>query len=183
MEWGLVVSSLLPYVAAALPPYKRFVSHLHLKSQCRMKAQVDPRNPEQMRSPGLIVRAHPMFTSSAVISKSPSIGQMNPLGKLGSQSPSIALKNHLGKVLSFPTQVCPLLSVFREKYPPARPTGGPGGSGVDLILNDGLLLNTLTGGYYDIVSWDPRGVGYTTRVLTLLHPLHPVCLLLDSAPA
>ena len=28
MKWGLVVSLLLPYVAATLPPYKRFVSPL-----------------------------------------------------------------------------------------------------------------------------------------------------------
>lgn len=28
MKWGLVVSVLLPYVAATLSPYKRFVSHL-----------------------------------------------------------------------------------------------------------------------------------------------------------
>jgi len=28
MKWGFVISLLLPYVAATLPPYKRFVSPL-----------------------------------------------------------------------------------------------------------------------------------------------------------
>ncbi|KAF8750769.1 MEROPS serine peptidase family S33 [Rhizoctonia solani] len=40
--------------------------------------------------------------------------------------------------------------------------GGPGESGVDWVLSDDmfLILNG-TGGQYDIVSWDPRGVGST----------------------
>ncbi|CAE6498743.1 unnamed protein product [Rhizoctonia solani] len=40
--------------------------------------------------------------------------------------------------------------------------GGPGGSGVELVLGDEILLAfNATGGQYDIVSWDPRGVGNT----------------------
>ncbi|CAE6402210.1 unnamed protein product [Rhizoctonia solani] len=40
--------------------------------------------------------------------------------------------------------------------------GGPGGTGVGWVLSDdmSLILNG-TGGRYDIVSWDPRGVGST----------------------
>ncbi|KAH7335773.1 TAP-like protein-domain-containing protein [Rhizoctonia solani] len=40
--------------------------------------------------------------------------------------------------------------------------GGPGESGVDWVLSDdmAIILNG-TGGQYDIVSWDPRGVGST----------------------
>ena len=37
MKWELVVSSLLPYVVAALSPYKRFVSHHLLQSLRRVK--------------------------------------------------------------------------------------------------------------------------------------------------
>ncbi|KAG8701909.1 hypothetical protein FRC09_005064, partial [Ceratobasidium sp. 395] len=40
--------------------------------------------------------------------------------------------------------------------------GGPGGSGIELILgsNADVIMNTV-GGRYDLVSWDPRGVGYS----------------------
>ncbi|KAI0820123.1 TAP-like protein-domain-containing protein [Trametes gibbosa] len=40
--------------------------------------------------------------------------------------------------------------------------GGPGGSGIDQLNESGDLLVSLTGGYYDIVGWDPRGVGALT---------------------
>lgn len=59
----------------------------------------------------------------------------------------------------------PPSSVFFSD-PLTRHTGGPGESGIDLIAGYGQLMSNLTGGYYDIVSWDPRGVGYTTSVFT-----------------
>ncbi|KAL1759042.1 Alpha/Beta hydrolase protein [Schizophyllum commune] len=40
--------------------------------------------------------------------------------------------------------------------------GGPGGSGVEYILEYGHNISAMTGGHYDIVSWDPRGVGHST---------------------
>ncbi|KAF8910866.1 TAP-like protein-domain-containing protein [Mucidula mucida] len=42
--------------------------------------------------------------------------------------------------------------------------GGPGGSGVDFLMGEGNvdLLLALTGSLYDLVSWDPRGVGQKT---------------------
>ncbi|KDQ17322.1 hypothetical protein BOTBODRAFT_30140 [Botryobasidium botryosum FD-172 SS1] len=43
--------------------------------------------------------------------------------------------------------------------------GGPGGSGLDYILETGKTLSEYTGGQYDIVSWDPRGVGATKPVV------------------
>ncbi|CAE6509951.1 unnamed protein product [Rhizoctonia solani] len=40
--------------------------------------------------------------------------------------------------------------------------GGPGGSGVDLILGGNAeTISKIAGGQYDIVSWDPRGIGLT----------------------
>ena len=41
-------------------------------------------------------------------------------------------------------------------------TGGPGVSGVEALNSMSTLLLDQTGGYYDIVSWDPRGVGNLT---------------------
>ncbi|KAI0709173.1 alpha/beta-hydrolase, partial [Earliella scabrosa] len=40
--------------------------------------------------------------------------------------------------------------------------GGPGGSGLALVNSNKNLLLQITGGMYDIVSWDPRGVGSLT---------------------
>ena len=40
--------------------------------------------------------------------------------------------------------------------------GGPGGSGLDSLDVDADVLVNLTGGVYDVVSWDPRGVGSLT---------------------
>ena len=117
-----------------------------------------------MRSAGALVQTHPMIASSVVISKSRSIGQMSPPEKLGSRWSSTVPQTHPGRVLSCSTQVRPLRLFSRERSPLTRPIGGPGQSGIDGIISAsfGLTLNNLTGGYYDIVSWDPRGVGRTT---------------------
>ena len=40
--------------------------------------------------------------------------------------------------------------------------GGPGGSGVQLVLGLGSTIQQMLGEEYDVVSFDPRGVGYTT---------------------
>jgi hypothetical protein len=36
--------------------------------------------------------------------------------------------------------------------------GGPGGSGVDLVLKAGPLLSTILGPGFDIIGFDPRGM-------------------------
>ncbi|OJT07186.1 hypothetical protein TRAPUB_1958 [Trametes pubescens] len=40
--------------------------------------------------------------------------------------------------------------------------GGPGGSGLDTLNMLADILSSLSGGFYDIFSWDPRGVGSLT---------------------
>ncbi|KAI8580790.1 hypothetical protein K450DRAFT_270836 [Umbelopsis ramanniana AG] len=42
--------------------------------------------------------------------------------------------------------------------------GGPGGSGVDLVLRAGDILSKHVDGYYDIVGFDPRGVGASNTI-------------------
>ena len=116
----------------------------------------------QTVSTGVHALAHPTITLNVVTSKSLSTGQTNPPEKLGLQSPSMVPPTHPGRAFSFPTQVRPFLTFPGGWSPLTRPIGGPGGSGIDLILGYGALLSNMTGGYYDIVSWDPRGVGQTT---------------------
>ncbi|KAL4748999.1 hypothetical protein BDW72DRAFT_179076 [Aspergillus terricola var. indicus] len=44
--------------------------------------------------------------------------------------------------------------------------GGPGSSGIDFLSNGAAAgISNITGGYYDIVSWDPRGVGAAEPLL------------------
>ncbi|KAI0651000.1 hypothetical protein C8Q79DRAFT_1814 [Trametes meyenii] len=40
--------------------------------------------------------------------------------------------------------------------------GGPGSPGVDAVISNKDMLLGLTGGNYDIVSWDPYSVGSLT---------------------
>ncbi|KAG8740786.1 hypothetical protein FRC10_003895 [Ceratobasidium sp. 414] len=55
---------------------------------------------------------------------------------------------------------------YRATEPPKIGTlfvnpGGPGGSGVDMILGNADDVMNAAGGRYDVVSWDPRGIGMT----------------------
>lgn len=45
--------------------------------------------------------------------------------------------------------------------------GGPGGSGVDYIRENGDYFRTIIGPQYDLVGFDPRAVGETTPVLSV----------------
>lgn len=45
--------------------------------------------------------------------------------------------------------------------------GGPGGSGLAALDQLGSMVLGLTGGHYDLVSWDPRGVGPLTMYVPL----------------
>ncbi|KAL2812211.1 hypothetical protein BJX63DRAFT_421942 [Aspergillus granulosus] len=54
----------------------------------------------------------------------------------------------------------------QRKGPLLTSPGGPGSSGIDFLLNGaGEGISTITGGYYDIISWDPRGVGSARPLL------------------
>ncbi|KAF9457253.1 TAP-like protein-domain-containing protein [Collybia nuda] len=39
--------------------------------------------------------------------------------------------------------------------------GGPGGSGVDLVVQAGKLFSTIVGPQFDVLGFDPRGVGHS----------------------
>ncbi|KAL3490310.1 hypothetical protein BJX62DRAFT_252110 [Aspergillus germanicus] len=54
----------------------------------------------------------------------------------------------------------------QRKGPLLTNPGGPGSSGIDFLLNGaGEGISTITGGSYDIISWDPRGVGSAEPLL------------------
>jgi pimeloyl-ACP methyl ester carboxylesterase len=42
--------------------------------------------------------------------------------------------------------------------------GGPGGSGVEFLMGAGPLLHQLVGDDWDLVGFDPRGIGRTRFV-------------------
>ncbi|KAJ3160745.1 hypothetical protein HDU88_007851 [Geranomyces variabilis] len=42
--------------------------------------------------------------------------------------------------------------------------GGPGGSGIDFVINAGESIDDMVHGVYDLVSFDPRGVGKSNGV-------------------
>ena len=48
--------------------------------------------------------------------------------------------------------------------------GGPGDTGVGLVLGDPGGVDAIGGGRFDVVSWDPRGTHASTRVLCFRDP-------------
>ena len=42
------------------------------------------------------------------------------------------------------------------------PIGGPGSSGLVVLGAFTQYLVNMTGGHYDVISWDPRGVGFSS---------------------
>ncbi|EKM51091.1 uncharacterized protein PHACADRAFT_212991 [Phanerochaete carnosa HHB-10118-sp] len=45
--------------------------------------------------------------------------------------------------------------------------GGPGGSGVESVIQDAASFRSVLGPQYDIVGFDPRGVGHTTPLVPI----------------
>ena len=56
--------------------------------------------------------------------------------------------------------------------------GGPGGSGIDFLRRDARLFTELNT-RFDLVAWDPRGVGASTPVMCLTGPQMDAFLALD----
>jgi len=73
----------------------------------------------------------------------------------------LATASRLGTVFFNPGY--PLRFLARSS-PLIYSAGGPGGSGVQAIAQTGLPFHQALQGAYDIVSWDPRGVGHTLYV-------------------
>ncbi|KAJ8080169.1 hypothetical protein PM082_016997 [Marasmius tenuissimus] len=60
------------------------------------------------------------------------------------------------------------------KYPAAanastQVPGGPGGSGVELVIARGAGLQKIVGTQFDVVSFDPRGIGATTPKISVFN--------------
>ncbi|KAF4574326.1 hypothetical protein EYR40_005954 [Pleurotus pulmonarius] len=62
-------------------------------------------------------------------------------------------------VIRFPS---PLAGTDQYRGPILMNPGGPGGSGVDMVVGGGAVLSQLLGPNFDVVSFDPRGVGFST---------------------
>ena len=63
-------------------------------------------------------------------------------------------ENYLGPVLFQPGESpFPLLAPFSSQ----PSTGGPGGSGVEMVLSRSSTFRTVLGPGYDLVGWDQRG--------------------------
>lgn len=69
------------------------------------------------------------------------------------------LEPRLGTVFFNPGTLCFLLSYL---YLMSHDIGGPGDSGIKLLNNRVDYFMNFTGGHYDFVTWDPRGVGIST---------------------
>ncbi|KAK7466422.1 hypothetical protein VKT23_005144 [Stygiomarasmius scandens] len=46
--------------------------------------------------------------------------------------------------------------------------GGPGAGGVDFVLTTGKVLQSKTGSQFDLIGFDPRGIGFSTPNVTVL---------------
>ncbi|KAF4574323.1 hypothetical protein EYR40_005957 [Pleurotus pulmonarius] len=62
-------------------------------------------------------------------------------------------------MIRFPS---PLAGTEQYRGPVLLNPGGPGSSGVDLVTGGGAVLSQIVGPNFDIVSFDPRGVGFST---------------------
>ncbi|KAJ3304271.1 hypothetical protein HDU76_005227, partial [Blyttiomyces sp. JEL0837] len=49
--------------------------------------------------------------------------------------------------------------------------GGPGGSGWDTVKNGGPMFSKITGGQYDIIGFDPRGIDRSKKVICFEDPI------------
>jgi hypothetical protein len=51
-----------------------------------------------------------------------------------------------------------------------RALGGPGGSGIEMVMEEGQSLRRLLGDQWDLIGFDPRGIGRTRSALSIFSP-------------
>ena len=77
-----------------------------------------------------------------------------------------ATANKLGTIFFNPgSSLHPSFMVFHQ-YPIF--TGGPGGSGIEAVSTFAGIFAQIFQGTFDVVSWDPRGVGHTLWVYVIV---------------
>lgn len=129
----------------------------------------------------------------------------HPAGAAGARTPALAWRPCAGPQdppgrecatlpvpLDYRDPAGPTLGLAVTRVPSARPAarrgtllvipGGPGGSGLSRMTAKGAALSRATAGAYDLVSFDPRGVGGSSRAGCGLAPQDRHLVTLRSWP-
>jgi len=80
-------------------------------------------------------------------------------------------------LLKFPSTIPPGKEGYRG--PILFNPGGPGGSGVSLLLSRAESLSTIVGDDFDLIGFDPRGIGFTTPGLDPFYSKMEGMIILD----
>ncbi|ORY43265.1 hypothetical protein BCR33DRAFT_766518 [Rhizoclosmatium globosum] len=83
--------------------------------------------------------------------------------------------DHLGKANTNGAQLSLSLMKLTSSAPVKKGSilvnpGGPGGSGIGLVARAGLVIKTMSSGEYDIIGFDPRGIGESQSVTCFENP-------------
>jgi pimeloyl-ACP methyl ester carboxylesterase len=136
----------------------------------------------------------PSTSSAATATASPSVGSLAPVGALawtdcGAPFECATLKVPLDYAKPAGTQISIALARLPASVPSSRigslviNPGGPGGSGIEFLKSAGeSLFSQALRDRFDIVSFDPRGVGDSTAVECLDGPELDRLNALDPTP-